>query len=118
MVSFAVFGAIQGSVLALIGLDMSLETMSGTKVEFFDFLYKMLIGTGAGAIWLVFAIGISIKFLNRSLAPRYRHGLLAHGKCPWCLYDLSGSVADEGGLTTCPECGGVWKMGDVPACDG
>ncbi|MEX2218923.1 MAG: hypothetical protein WD749_09205 [Phycisphaerales bacterium] len=46
--------------------------------------------------------------LNRALARRYTTALLRLARCPWCSYDLSGSPAEDG-LTTCPECGGIWE---------
>ena len=69
-------------------------------------------------LWFVVTICAAVKVYNMRSTTKYVCTLLKYGKCPWCLYDLSGSVADEDGLTTCPECGGVWQIDDVPACGG
>ena len=36
--------------------------------------------------------------------------LLRHKRCPSCAYSLRGLKSDGDGVTTCPECGGAWKM--------
>ncbi|MEX2218925.1 MAG: hypothetical protein WD749_09215 [Phycisphaerales bacterium] len=53
-------------------------------------------GQAAGVLLMIALLAALTPLLNRGLA-----------RCPWCTYDLSGSPA-QGGLTTCPECGGVW----------
>lgn len=47
---------------------------------------------------------------NRGIARRYVRRMLERLRCPWCSYDLSGAAPSEA-LTTCPECGGGWRIG-------
>jgi hypothetical protein len=41
--------------------------------------------------------------------------LLLERRCPSCAYDLASTPPDSDILTTCPECGAVWRIAHPPA---
>ena len=47
-------------------------------------------------------------FGQPAIAARYKREMLRLPRCPWCIYDLTGTPV-ESGSRTCPECGGGWS---------
>ena len=60
----------------------------------------------------IIALYLTIGTAPAAMAYRRAHAahLIAARRCPWCLYDLSGTPKDHHDLTTCPECGGRWRL--------
>jgi hypothetical protein len=108
--SFVLFLVIERVLFSAFGFGLVLEPSPGT--------FNSTVAMVSQVLWYLLTTVAAIKVYNVRSAPKYVRTMLKHGKCPWCLYDLSGSVAASDGRTTCPECGGVWKMagGPVSGC--
>lgn len=71
------------------------------------------------APWLLIAAAL---MASATAGREFRHQqrraiqtLLEQHLCPVCAYDLGGIPSNrESGLTTCPECGAAWRIGEPP----
>jgi hypothetical protein len=91
-----------------------------TIVPFVAVLIVTLLGPALPRYALSFALGFGMFmwtciFLRLQVrrvptSPLYVSHVLDLGRCPACLYQLAGQVAEPDGCVVCPECGGAWRQ--------
>ena len=100
------FLALRYLALSLFGVQSYIQLWTYTVLG----LPRGAVYLSVGALYFFVTFGVLAQFSNRFIPLRYVHELLANDRCPWCAYDLSGGEKDADLQTTCPECGGVWRM--------
>jgi hypothetical protein len=66
----------------------------------------------AGSIALFASLAIlNIRFYGGAMATSVAKAWLRVGRCPWCTYRLRELGVNDDVTVTCPECGGIWKLG-------
>ena len=97
----------------LLGL-LAVMPMVCLSQSLFHVVIKGNVGFGATLALVSVILLVIVLIARRPLVDEYvaEHtaATLDASLCPWCLYTLSETPPDDEGLTTCPECGGVWQL--------
>lgn len=108
----AMGGSLRGVYASMIGMGvMAVHYVVRAVAEVTDGHYAM------AGVWCVLALLIlgwirTMRWSGGQNVEKFVGAMLAHQRCPRCVYDITGCDAETSdGCTVCPECGAAWRVG-------